>query len=252
MAKQRVRIDVLLTERGLAQSRERAQALLMAGLVQVDHKKVDKAGTRVAPDAEIVVRRPDHPYVSRGGLKIEAALDAFHVDPSGRVALDIGASTGGFTDCLLQRGARKVYAVDVGHGQLAWRIRQHPAVVVIERTNARTWDGAELDESVSLVVVDVSFISLRLILPTIQRLAPKAEILALVKPQFEVGRENVGKGGVVREDALREAAAADVSAAADALGYDAVGLIDCPIHGPKGNRELLLHLVPVPIPVPRD
>lgn len=241
----RERIDRLLVARGLAPSRERAQSLVLAGQVIVAGRRVDKPGTAVLADAEVVVRGEDHPYVSRGGLKLAGALTALGVDPAARTALDVGASTGGFTDCLLQRGAVRVFAVDVGYGQLAWKLRQDPRVVPIERTNVRTWDGAGLDAPVDLVVIDASFISLRLLLPAVRRLAPTAEVVALVKPQFEVGRERVGKGGVVRDDALREEAVAAVVAAAATLGYLLRGQIDSDVHGPKGNREIFVHLAPI-------
>lgn len=244
------RIDRVLVDRGLAPSRERAQALVLAGLVVVDERRVDKPGTRVRTDAAIRLKGDDNPYVSRGGLKLAGALDALGADPVGRVVLDVGASTGGFTDCVLQRGAALVYAVDVGHGQLAWKLQQDPRVVAVERTNARTWDGALpggghlRDRPPDWIVVDASFISLRLLLPNLRALAPAAEVVALVKPQFEVGRENVGKGGVVRDDALRAAAVADVVEAAAALGWRCVATADSPVPGPRGNREIFVRLVP--------
>ena len=238
------RIDRLIAAQGLAPSRERARALILAGRVIANGQRVDKPGTRVPRAAELRVKGGERRYVSRGGEKLEAALDAFAFDPTGHVVLDVGASTGGFTDCLLQRGARRVFAVDVGRNQLAWSLRQDPRVLSLERTNARTWAGAELDEPPTLVTIDVSFISIRLILPNLQRLAPQAEILAMVKPQFEVGRELVGKGGVVRDDALRAQAADDVIAVAESLGWCCAGRFDSPVHGPKGNREIFVRLVP--------
>lgn len=250
MASDTERIDRLLVERGLAPSRERAQALLLAGLVVADERRVDKPGQRVPRDAALRLKGDDNPYVSRGGLKLAGALTDLGVDPAGRVVLDVGASTGGFTDCVLQRGAALVYAVDVGHGQLAWKLQQDPRVVSVERTNVRLWDGALPGgghlggRPPDLVVVDASFISLRLLLPNIRALAPDAVVVALVKPQFEVGRENVGKGGVVRDDALRREAVADVVAAAAEIGYRSVGTADSSVPGPRGNVEIFVHLVP--------
>ncbi len=239
----RERIDRLLVTRGLAPSRQRAQALLMAGLVLVDDRPVTKAGTRVATDAAIRLRGRDHGYVSRGGVKLAAALDAFAIDPSGRICADLGASTGGFTDCLLQRGAARVYAVDVGYGQLAWKLRQDPRVVVLERTNVRHLEG--LPEPIELIVGDLSFISITRVLPAIAALcAPGAELVLLVKPQFEVGRGRLSKGGVVRDPALREAAVAAVLADAEAAGFAPLGELESPITGAKsGNIEYLIWLV---------
>ena len=240
----RVRIDELLVARGLAPSRQRARALVMAGLVVVGDRRVDKPGQRVDPEAEVRLKGEHNPYVSRGGLKLEAALEAFGVDPAGRVCVDVGASTGGFTDCLLQHGARRVYAVDVGYGQLAWRLRQDPRVVSLERRNIRTLDPGEIPEPADLVVVDTSFISLRLVLPRVWELvAPGGEVVALVKPQFEVGREHVGKGGVVRDPGLRERALRSVLEAARDLGFQVMGTAESPVPGAKkGNVELLAHL----------
>jgi 23S rRNA (cytidine1920-2'-O)/16S rRNA (cytidine1409-2'-O)-methyltransferase len=245
--KRTVRLDVLLVERGLAPSRERARALVLAGAVTVNGQPVTKAGAAVSPDAEVSLLVPDHPYVSRGGLKLAHALDAFGINVAGRLALDIGASTGGFTDVLLQRGARQVVALDVGHGQLDWRLRNDPRVVVIERVNARNLVPSVLPPECrhfDLVTIDVSFISATLLLPSVRAVAPRAELLILVKPQFEVGRERVGKGGVVRDDADRTAAVERVRAAAAALGWVATGSADSRLPGPKGNREIFLHLVP--------
>ena len=229
---------------GLAESRTKAQALVMAGQVLVDGVVVDKPGTRVKPDADVRLRGASSRFVSRGGEKLAGALDALGIDPAGRSCLDVGASTGGFTDCLLQRGARRVVAVDVGHGQLHEKLRADPRVRVVERANVRHLERSALgDEPVDLVVVDVSFISLRLVLPRLAELAPRADWLLLVKPQFEVGREQVGKGGVVRDDALRQAAADEVRAAAEALGWRFAGQVDSPVPGPKGNREIFLWLL---------
>lgn len=239
-----VRLDRLLVDRGLAPSRERAQRLVMAGAVLVDDRPVTKPGTPVAPDAAIRLRESASPYASRGGEKLAGALDALGLAIEGRCALDVGASTGGFTDVLLRRGARRVIAVDVGYGQLAWSLRQDPRVHVLDRTNARHLDAALLPETPDLATIDVSFISLAHVLPAIAGvLAPRADVVALVKPQFEVGRERVGKGGVVREDALRAEAVASVRAAAEAAGFRMRGQADSVLPGPKGNREIFLWLV---------
>jgi 23S rRNA (cytidine1920-2'-O)/16S rRNA (cytidine1409-2'-O)-methyltransferase len=227
---------------GLAETRSRAQALIMAGEVLVDNMPVTKAGAPIAPEAAIRLRSAPRRFVSRGGEKLAGALEAFGVNPSGLRCLDVGASTGGFTDCLLQRGARRVVAVDVGYGQLHPALRGDPRVRVLERTNARHLDPGSLGEPFDLVVVDVSFISLRLVLPALATCAPGADMVALVKPQFEVGRREVGKRGVVREDALRTRAADEVARCAVALGWAEVGRVDSSLAGPKGNRELFLYL----------
>jgi 23S rRNA (cytidine1920-2'-O)/16S rRNA (cytidine1409-2'-O)-methyltransferase len=245
-----LRLDLLLVERGLAVSRERARALILAGDVRVEGQPVTKAGTTVPRDAAVMVAVPDHPYVGRGGLKLAHALDKFGIAVNGRVALDIGASTGGFTDVLLQRGAQRVVALDVGHGQLDWKIRSDPRVDVIERVNARTLAPAMLPPSAAafdLVTIDVSFISLRHILPVVPRLLrPGADVVALVKPQFEAGRTEVGKGGIVRDPAIHKRVVNEVVSAADALGLVRFGLTDSPIAGMEGNLEFLLHLRQVP------
>jgi 23S rRNA (cytidine1920-2'-O)/16S rRNA (cytidine1409-2'-O)-methyltransferase len=238
-----VRLDRLLVERGLAPSRERAQRLVMAGEVLVDDHVVSKPGTEVRDGAAIRVRTAPSAYVSRGGEKLAGALDAFGVDVAGRVVLDVGASTGGFTDVCLRRGARRVIAVDVGYGQLAWALRQDGRVTVLERQNARHLTPDLLPETPDLAVVDVSFISLTLVLPAIASvLAVAAEVLAMVKPQFEVGKGEVGKGGVVRDPAKRVAAVARVRGAAEGLGFTVAGEADAVIAGPKGNQETFLHL----------
>lgn len=241
-----VRLDVLLVERGLAPSRERAQALILAGRVRVEGRTVVKAGTRVAADAAITVAAADHPYVSRGGLKLAHALDVFGLDPTGKDALDIGASTGGFTDVLLRRGARSVVALDVGHGQLAWTLRTDPRVIVVEGVNARTLVPDRLPaghRSFDLVTIDVSFISLRLVLPVVPPLLrPGADVVALVKPQFEAGRREVGKGGIVREPTVHARVLREVEEAAAACGLVAAGSTPSPIEGADGNREFLLRL----------
>ncbi len=238
----RRRADVLVVEQGLAETRSRAQALILAGAVHLgDGRKVEKAGELLPQDAELHLSGEPLPFVSRGGLKLAAALDAFAIDVTGRICLDVGASTGGFTDCLLQHGAAKVYAVDVGYGQLAWKLRQDPRVVVIERTNIRTIDPALLPEPFGAVVIDVSFISLTLVLPTLLPFVlPGAELVALVKPQFEAGRKEVGKGGIVRDEAARERALQRVLEAAQALGVTDARTMTSPLRGAKGNIEFLL------------
>ncbi len=237
------RLDKLLVERGLVPSRERARMLILSGSVLVGERVVDKVGAQVPRDSAVRIRGEDIPYVSRGGLKLEKGLDAFAVDPSGRVAIDVGASTGGFTDCLLQRGAVRVYAVDVGYGQLAWKLRDDPRVVNMERTNIRRLLPADLPERPDLAVVDASFISLDKVLPaTLALLAADAEIVALIKPQFEVGKGEVGKGGVVRDPLKHERAVEKVEESARALGCTVLAVTESPILGPKGNREFLIHL----------
>ncbi len=238
----RERADQALVARGLAPSRTRAQALILAGLVYSGERRIEKAGEPVAPDQPLEVRGSDHPWVSRGGQKLAHALDHFAIDVTGRTAIDVGASTGGFSDVLLARGAAKVYAVDVGHGQLAWSLRQDPRVVVLERTNARYLSAAEVPEPVDLVVCDASFIGLETVLPAPLALTrPGARLVALVKPQFEVGKDAVGRGGVVREPALHEAVCARIAAWVGAQpGWRVLGIEPSPILGPKGNREFLI------------
>jgi 23S rRNA (cytidine1920-2'-O)/16S rRNA (cytidine1409-2'-O)-methyltransferase len=236
----RQRIDRLLVERGLAETREKAQALIMAGQVRVAGQRVEKAGTAVAVDAGIEVAQT-MPWVSRGGYKLAAALDHWGIDVGGRVCADVGSSTGGFTDCLLQRGAARVHCVDVGKGQLHWKLRQDERVVLHEGVNARYLDEKELGERVQLAVCDVSFISVTLILPVLARLlAEPYEFIVLVKPQFEVGRKQVGKGGIVREPELHRQACEKVRRAAESLGF-ATDLIESPIAGAEGNKEFLLY-----------
>jgi len=239
-----VRLDQLLVERGLAASREKARALVLAGLVVVGEHRAEKPGQGVDPAAEIRLKGEHHPYVSRGGVKLAAALDAFGIDPRGKTCVDVGASTGGFTDCLLQRGARRVYAVDVGYGQLAWKLREDPRVVSRERCNVRHLGREEIPEAVDLVVADASFISLRLVLPKIRELlGSNGAAVVLVKPQFEVGKGQVGKGGVVRDPALRERAVESVKQEARFLGFEPAGVIESPVQGAKkGNVEYLLFL----------
>jgi 23S rRNA (cytidine1920-2'-O)/16S rRNA (cytidine1409-2'-O)-methyltransferase len=239
----RVRLDQLLVERDLAPSRARAQSLILAGLVRVEGAAVDKAGKAVAPDAAVEIVAADHPWVSRGGVKLAAALDAFGVSPAGKRCLDVGASTGGFTHVLLERGAAQVVALDVGRGQLDWRLRQDPRVVVKEGVNARYVTREELPGPFGLITVDISFISLRLVLPAlVQLLFEGGDLVVLVKPQFEAGRTQVAKGGVVRDPAVREGAIEGVLAAAGELGLECVARIPSPIPGPAGNVEELAHL----------
>ncbi|MGH6897603.1 MAG: TlyA family RNA methyltransferase [Geminicoccaceae bacterium] len=236
------RLDQLLIDRGLAASRAKAQALVLAGQVFSGARRLDKPGQAVAADIELCVRAPVVPYVSRGGVKLAHGLDHFGIDPAGVVALDVGASTGGFTDVLLQRGAARVHAVDVGHGQLDWRLRNDPRVVVLERTNARHLTRELVPEPVDLVVCDVSFISLELALAAALALARRgAGLVALIKPQFEVGKGQVGKGGVVRDPALHDAVCARITRwLVDEQAWQVLGITLSPITGPKGNREFLI------------
>jgi 23S rRNA (cytidine1920-2'-O)/16S rRNA (cytidine1409-2'-O)-methyltransferase len=240
----RERLDKVCVDRGLAPSRERAQALILAGKVTVGGEVVRKASTAIDAGAEVALREEDHPYVSRGALKLVKGLDAFAIDPAGLTCLDIGASTGGFTDVLLRRGAARVYAIDVGYGQLAWSIRQDPRVVVLERENVRAMELAKVPEPCGLAVIDVSFISLTLVLPRIAELMRGAgkPIVALVKPQFEAGREHVGKDGVVRDPDARQGAIDKVRSWATAHGFVAGDAVESPITGPAGNVEYLLLL----------
>lgn len=244
MANSSVRLDKLLVDRGLAPSRERAQALILAAKVLVNEARITKAGMKVLEDSAIRLDGEDIPYVSRGGLKLEHALRSFEMDLRDLVAMDVGASTGGFTDCLLQNGARRVYAVDVGYGQLAWKLRQDPRVVVLERQNIRTLPVHLIPEPIGLATIDASFISLKLVLPAVCRFLDRgARVIALIKPQFEAGREHVGKGGVVRDQAVHEAVCQAVSDLCLSLGFAVLGTTPSPILGPKGNREFLLAAV---------
>jgi len=239
-----VRLDRLLVEKGLAESREKARALIMEGLVEVDQFRIDKPGHFTSPLSRITLKKDSLPYVSRGGLKLEAALRAFPVDVAGRVVLDVGASTGGFTDCLLQAGARKVIAVDVGYGQFHWKLRNDPRVVLKEKTNIRYLSPQDLGEQADGAVIDVSFISLRLVIPPVSQLvAPKGWIIALIKPQFEVGKGQVGKGGVVRDPSLHQKVILDITGFCEDQGWSPLGTLESPLLGPKGNREFLLYLI---------
>lgn len=244
----KVRLDLLLVERGLASSRERARALILAGAVRVDGQTVNKAGTPIAGDARLSLDTPDHPYVGRGGLKLAHALDTFALDVTGRIGLDIGASTGGFTDVLLQRGASRVAALDVGHNQLDWKIRSDPRVHVMEGVNARGLQPSDLPPDLrqfGIVSIDVSFISLRHVLPVVPALlAPGGDVVALIKPQFESRREEVGKGGIVRDEAVHRRVIEEVAAAADTLGLVRAGIVESPITGMEGNREFLVWFRP--------
>jgi len=241
MAKER--LDKILVQRGLIASRERARAVILAGQVVVDDHRIDKVGMQVSLDAEIRLKGEDIPYVSRGGLKLERAIREFKVNVDNRVALDVGASTGGFTDCLLQCGVKKVYAVDVGYGQLAWKLREDHRVVNLERCNIRHLDKKLLDDVPDIAVIDASFISLSKVLPpTLDLLSDDGEVLALIKPQFEVGRNQVGKGGIIKDSRLQDQVVETIRDLAIDLCCSVHGVIDSPILGQKGNKEFLIHL----------
>ena len=242
----RQRLDTLLVEKGLVETREKARALILAGQIDVDGHGAAKAGTMVPIDADIRVIGPDHPWVGRGGIKLAAALEAFGIDATDRIVLDVGASTGGFTDVWLQRGARHVIALDVGHSQLHWKVRSDPRVTVIENTNARHLKPGGLPDvgaAITRISIDVSFISLRHIFPVLPALVARpTEIVTLVKPQFEAGRADVGKGGLVTDPGVHARVIAEVTAAAAEVGLERLGLIDSPITGAHGNQEFLMHL----------
>jgi 23S rRNA (cytidine1920-2'-O)/16S rRNA (cytidine1409-2'-O)-methyltransferase len=243
MKEKRERLDIVLHERGFFESREKAKAAVMAGVVLVDGARAPKAGMPVARDADISLLAPACPYVSRGGLKLAAAIDSFGVDPKDAVAIDIGASTGGFTDCMLGRGARKVYAVDVGYGQLDWKLRCDPRVTNMERVNIRLLPADAIPEKADLITIDVAFISLKLVLPVaVSLLAEDGVMICLVKPQFEAGREQVGKNGIVRDERVHAAVIQNVTAYGRENGLRARGLIPSPIKGAKGNTEFLMLL----------
>ena len=249
--KNKKRLDVLLVEQMYAETRSKAQAIIMAGLVYVNGQKADKAGMSFDADtAQIEVRGQACPYVSRGGLKLEKALRDFGVDPTGFVCSDSGCSTGGFTDCLLQQGASKVFAIDVGYGELNWKIRNDPRVVVMERTNIRYVTPEDIGEPLDLSVIDVSFISLRIVLPAIKNLLKEkqGQVLCLIKPQFEAGRENVGKNGVIREPAVHKEVLDNIVSLAKELGFSILGLTFSPVKGPAGNIEFLGHLTLADVP----
>ncbi|MBL6945460.1 MAG: TlyA family RNA methyltransferase [Rhodospirillales bacterium] len=236
------RIDQLLVDRGLAESRTRAQALVMAGLVYSETRRLNKPGHQISAEAPLELKGQDHPWVSRGGLKLDHGLAHFAIDPVGLICLDVGASTGGFTDVLLTQGAARVYAVDVGRGQLAWKLRQDDRVIVLEKTNARHLTPEQVSDPIGMVVCDASFIGLEKVLPAAMALcAPGAMLVALIKPQFEVGKGRVGKGGVVRDAALHEEVCANISNWLSGLpGWTVLGLTESPILGPEGNKEFLI------------
>jgi 23S rRNA (cytidine1920-2'-O)/16S rRNA (cytidine1409-2'-O)-methyltransferase len=246
---EKIRLDKLLVERGLVVSRERAQALILAGKVMVDEQKIEKAGTRIEPHAEIKLLGEDLKYVSRGGLKLERALEHWHIDVREKICLDVGASTGGFTDCLLQHGAARIIAVDTGHGQIAFQLRQDGRVRLLEKTNARYLTREQLEETVDLIAMDVSFISATLVLPAVIEAAfpqdprerQRREMIILVKPQFEAGRDQVGKGGIVTDPETQQQAVDKVRAAINELGAASTDVIESPILGSEGNREFLLY-----------
>jgi 23S rRNA (cytidine1920-2'-O)/16S rRNA (cytidine1409-2'-O)-methyltransferase len=247
----RVRADLLLTQRGLASSRARAQALILAGKVFSGGRRVEKSSETLDEAAPLEVRKPDHPFVSRGGVKLAGALEAFGYDPTAKIAADFGASTGGFTDCLLQRGVAKVFAIDVGYGQLHEKLRRDPRVVVMDRTNARYLKRGNLPTVVDLVVIDASFIGLEKLLPAAHEiLRAGGDVIALVKPQFQVGQQGVGKGGVVRDARLRREAIASIVAASERIGFQLVAEADSVITGPKGNQETFIWLRSTGVPAP--
>ena len=241
--KTRIRLDRLLVETMIVSSRERARALIMAGQVLVNENKIDKPGTLVSPDADIRVKANDNPYVSRGGLKLKGALQRFAIEVNGLVAIDVGASTGGFTDCLIQEGAIKVYAVDVGYGQLAWKLREDKRVICIERTNIRYFNGAGITEKIDLAVIDASFISLKLVIPTVLSLIKEdAVILALIKPQFEVGKGEVGKRGIVSDPDIHRKVIEEITNFCRGCHLDVLGTCESPLLGPVGNKEFFIYL----------
>jgi len=238
------RLDRLLVERKLAPSRQRARTLIMAGKVVVDEERVEKPGAQIRPDAHIRLKGEDCPFVSRGGLKLERALDVFGIDPRGKTAIDVGASTGGFTDCLIQRGARRVFAVDVGYGQLAWKLQQDARVVNLERRNIRYLDFAEIGEPVDLIVVDTSFISVEKFLHRLcDMVREDGGIVILIKPQFEVGKGVVEKGGIVRDHEAHKRVVERIRQEARRVGLETRGVVESPLRGPKGNREFFIHLI---------
>jgi len=240
----KIRLDRLLVDRDICPTRERARALIMSGSVRVGETGMDKAGTLVSPDADIRIAGGDNPYVSRGGLKLKGALREFSISAADLVVLDVGASTGGFTDCLLQEGARKVYALDVGYGQLAWKLRIDKRVVCIERTNIRYFEGAGIEDVIGMATIDAAFISLKLVIPAVQKLIKKnnAVILALIKPQFEAGRGEVEKHGVVKNPEVHKKVIEEIKEFCAGLGLTVVGVCDSPLLGPKGNREFFIYL----------
>ncbi len=244
MGRIKKRLDQVLVEKGLVENRQRARAMIMAGMVKVDGKTVDKPGHLVSPSCVVGLTGKDHPYVSRGGIKLDAALNAFGINVEGLVMLDVGTSTGGFTDCLLQYGAKTVVAVDVGYGQLAWRLRTDPRVVIYERTNIRHLKNLDVEDSIDGAVIDTSFISLRIVVPaTLRHLKTGSFIVALVKPQFEAGKELVGKGGVIRDESLHRDIIHNLIECFQEKDLEVQGTIESPIRGAKGNREYFLYLI---------
>jgi 23S rRNA (cytidine1920-2'-O)/16S rRNA (cytidine1409-2'-O)-methyltransferase len=243
MPQSKYRLDVSLLDRKLTPTRQRAQALILAGRVLVNQVPVTKPGTRIRPDDSISIKGGDMPYVSRGGIKLSKAIDQFQIDVNKRYCMDVGASTGGFTDCLLQMGASGVVAVDVGYGQLDWKLRQDPRVTVLERTNIRYLSADKVPFPIEIAVIDVSFISLKIVIPVVQTFLKRAAVMvALIKPQFEVGKGHVGKGGVVRDPDLHEAVIQSLTQFSESCGLRILGLVASPITGPKGNKEFLIHL----------
>lgn len=239
----RERIDKLLIEKGIVPSRERARALILEGKVTVEGSVIDKPGVRVNVDAPVQIRGEDLPYVSRGGKKLEKALESFGIDPEGMIVMDVGASTGGFSDCVLQKGAKKVYAVDVGYGQLAWKLRTDPRVVNLERRNIRYLKREEIREDLDLILIDTSFISIEKFLPHLLEFLKKGgEVIGLIKPQFEVGKGEVGKGGVVRDPALHQKVIERITKFCESVGFGVLGVIESPLLGPKGNKEFFIRL----------
>ncbi|MBF0467686.1 MAG: TlyA family RNA methyltransferase [Desulfamplus sp.] len=239
----KIRLDTLLVEKGLVQSRERARALIMAGTILVNGLLVDKAGTKVETDAQISIKGEDIPYVSRGGLKLARALACLQLDVNGMTCLDIGASTGGFTDCLLQAGAAKVYAVDVGYGQMDWSLRQNPRVELIERTNIRYMPYEAIGRTVDLIVIDTSFISLKIVVPAAEKfMTLDTTTLALVKPQFEAGKKRIGKGGVIRDSGIRGEIVKEIELFFRQRGYETGDIIESPVRGQKGNVEYIISM----------
>lgn len=237
------RLDKLLVEKGIVQSRERARALILAGRVAAEGRTVDKPGTQVERETPLELRGEDQPYVSRGGVKLAGALDAFRIDPVGMVVMDVGASTGGFTDCVLQRGAKKVYAVDVGYGQLAWKLQKDPKVINLDRRNIRYLKREEIEEEIDLILIDTSFISIEKFLPDLLDFTRKeGSIVALIKPQFEVGKGEVGKGGVVRDPTMHQKVIERISQFSRRLGLTVFGVKESPLLGPKGNKEFFIYL----------
>ncbi len=237
------RLDKLLVEKGIVQSRDRARALILAGRVTIEDRTIDKPGTQIEMEARLQLRGEDPPYVSRGGIKLEGALHAFEIDPKGMVVMDVGASTGGFTDCVLQGGARKVYAVDVGYGQLAWKLQKDPRVVNLERRNIRYLKREEVKDEMDLILIDTSFISIEKFLSHLLHFLKKGgSIIGLIKPQFEVGKGEVGKGGVVRESALHQKVIKRIEEFSRGLGLSVLGVTESPILGPKGNKEFFIYL----------